>query len=326
MLGGMNSSGPAIPASADLWRTDQLLQTGLNSRRVAQLVQAGTLVRLRRGCYARGPWWTGLTAAERRRQLIFAHALGTLTTSTGGAAYSHTSGASLRGLHLWNVDDRVHLTQSSCPSPISHGRDVVAHTRALGSRDMGFVEGLPCTSLERTVVDCCLMFSLRQAVIVVDHAIRIGADVTLLREHCSALTGRNGVVALRRALDLADARSESAGESLTRELLHRLKIEPPKVQYVVRTPIGEHRMDFAWPEKKVALEFDGKTKYFDYRPTGEVVFAERRREKALMEQGWTFIRIEWKDLFNEAEFKYRVLRALGRGPAASPPFRRFPAD
>ena len=49
----------------------------------------------------------------------------------------------------------------------------------------------------------------------------------------------------------------------------------------------------------MALEFDGKTKYFDYRPTGEVLFAERRREKALMEQGWTFIRIEWKDLFNE---------------------------
>jgi hypothetical protein len=32
-----------------------------------------------------------------------------------------------------------------------------------------------------------------------------------------------------------------------------------------------------------------------------------------MEEGWTFIRIEWKDLFNEAEFKYRVLRALNRG-------------
>jgi hypothetical protein len=34
-----------------------------------------------------------------------------------------------------------------------------------------------------------------------------------------------------------------------------------------------------------------------------------------MEQGWIFLRIEWKDLFNEAEFKYRVLRALARGPA-----------
>lgn len=321
----MNSLALAILDTNCLWRTDQLLQAGLNSRAISQLVQAGTLVRLRRGCYARGSWWADLNAAERRRQRIFAHALGTLTTSTGGAAYSHTSSASLRGLHLWKVDERIHLTQSTCPSLISHGREVVAHTRSLRSHEVTFVEGLPCTSLERTVVDCCLMFTVRQSVILMDHSIRLGADLSLLREHCSRLAGRNGVVALRRALALADARSESAGESLTRELLSRLKIEPPEIQYTVRTLLGEHRMDFAWPERKVALEFDGKAKYFDYRPTGEVLFAERRREKALMEQGWTFIRIEWKDLFNETEFKYRVLRALARDPTAGPPFRRFPA-
>lgn len=310
----MNPHTPALPVAADLWRTDQLLQSGLNARVIAQLVQTGTLIRLRRGCYARGSWWTGLSPTVRRRQLISAHALGTLTTSRAGSAYSHTSGASLHSLHLWNIDDRIHLTQTSCPSGISHGRDVVAHTRHLDSRDVCFVDGLPCTSLERTVVDCCLMFNIRQSLILVDHACRLGVDMSLLRNHCSALAGRNGVVALRRALELADPRSESAGESLTRELLHRLKIEPPELQYVVRTPLGEHRLDFAWPARKVALEFDGRTKYFDYRPTDEVLFTERRREKALMEQGWTFLRVEWKDLFNEVEFKNRLLRALAARP------------
>jgi predicted transcriptional regulator of viral defense system len=321
----MNSFDLELPDTVCLWRTDQLLESGLNSRAVSRLMQAGGLVRLRRGCYARGSWWTGLNAAERRRQMIFAHALGTLTTSTGRSAYSHTSSASLHGLHLWNVDDRVHLTQAGCPSSISHGREVAAHTRSLGSTEVCFVDGLPCTSLERTVVDCCLMFTIRQAVILVDHASRMGADLSQLRSRCSALAGRNGVVALRKALELADPRSESAGESLTRELLHRLKIQPPALQYVVHTPFGEHRLDFAWPESMVALEFDGKAKYFDYRPTGEVIFAERRREKALMEQGWTFIRVEWKDLFNETEFKYRVLQALNRGRTERSPLRRFPA-
>jgi very-short-patch-repair endonuclease len=316
MLGLMNSRTPALPAAADLWRTEQLLESGLNSRAIAGLVRTGTLVRVRRGCYARGSWWTSLEPTVRRRQLIFAHALGTLTTSTGGTSYSHTSGASLHTLQLWKVDERIHLTQASCPSGISHGRDVVAHTRRLGSRDVCFVEGLPCTSLERTVVDCCLMFNVRQSLILVDHAGRLGADLSWIRAQCSGLAGRNGVVALRRALELVDVRSESAGESLTRELLHRLKIEPPELQYPVRTPAGEHRLDFAWPAKRVALEFDGRSKYFDYRPTGEVLFAERRREKALTEQGWTFIRIEWKDLFNEVEFKHRVLRALRGGAQA----------
>jgi very-short-patch-repair endonuclease len=73
-------------------------------------------------------------------------------------------------------------------------------------------------------------------------------------------------------------------------------------------------MDFAWKVEKVALEFDGKSKYFDYRPTDEVLFEERRREKALTEDGWLFVRVEWKDLFREQEFKNRLLRALAGRP------------
>ncbi|MFE5836275.1 type IV toxin-antitoxin system AbiEi family antitoxin domain-containing protein [Arthrobacter sp. NPDC056493] len=310
----MNQSLAGLPAGKNLWRTEQLLQRGLNSRAIAKRVQDGTLVRVRRGCYARGEWWTDLSSSARRRQLIYAHAHGTRTTSAGGFVYSHTSGASLQSLHLWGVDDMVHLTQAGCPSGVSHGRGVVAHTRRLSSREVTFVNNLPCTSLERTVADCCLMFNVRQSVILMDHAARLGADLHLLRDYCTASAGRNGVMALRRALELVDARSESAGESLTRELIHRLRIPAPELQYVVRTPLGEHRLDFAWPVQRVALEFDGKTKYFDYQPTSEVVYQERRREKALMEQGWIFVRVEWKDLFREQEFKYRLLRALDTPP------------
>jgi very-short-patch-repair endonuclease len=311
----MTQPKPQLPAGK-MWRTQELFSAGVHPRAITRLVHSGDLVRPRRGCYVRGSWWNGLKPGTRSRYLIHAHSHGTLTTSAGSFVYSHTSSARLRRLRLWNVDDRIHLTQANCPSGISHGAGVVAHTRALGRGEVSFVDGLPCTSLERTVVDCCLMFNLRQSVILIDHACRLGADLGVLRTYCAELAGRNGVVALRGAVELADPRSESPGESLTRELLHRLKIEPPEPQYVVHTPLGEHRLDFAWPKKKVALEFDGKAKYFDYQPTGEVLFAERRREKALMEQGWIFVRIEWKDMFNEAEFKYRVLRALGRGPAA----------
>jgi len=30
----------------------------------------------------------------------------------------------------------------------------------------------------------------------------------------------------------------------------------------------------------------------------------------LVEEGWRFVRVEWKDLFREQEFKHRLLRAL----------------
>ncbi len=154
------------------------------------------------------------------------------------------------------------------------------------------------------------MLTYKQALIVVDHALRIGAHATALEQMCGSLVGRNGVSRLRRALENADARSESPGETLTRELLQRLGIELPELQVEVMSAEGRHRLDFAWRRKKLALEFDGKVKYFDYAPTGEVLYRERQREKSLTELGWRFIRIKWQDLFREQEFKVRVLRAL----------------
>lgn len=75
---------------------------------------------------------------------------------------------------------------------------------------------------------------------------------------------------------------------------------------------GRQQLDMGWRKKNVALEFDGRMKYFAYARTDEVFFRERQREKAMQELGWTFIPIKWRDLFQEQEFKVRVLRALQR--------------
>ncbi|WP_284978061.1 hypothetical protein [Arthrobacter sp. fls2-241-R2A-200] len=303
-----------LPTGMDLWRTDELHELGFNDRKIALLVRSGNLVRLRRGCYIRGSTWAAQKPWVRSRQLIAAHAHGTLSTSAGGLVYSHTSAARLHGLFLWDADDRVHVTADSTPSRTSHGKDVVAHARRLTSTDVVFRQGMPCTSLERTIVDCCLMMNFKRSLVLMDHGLRMGADIATLRQVCASLAGRNGVLSLRRALEQADARSESPGETLTRELLQRLRIELPELQVEVLSPAGRHRLDFAWRKKKVALEFDGRVKYFDYAPTDEVIFQERQREKALMELGWKFIRVNWQQLFQEHEFKMRVLRSLdGRG-------------
>lgn len=308
----MPTATPTLPATGDLWRTQQLMDLGLGQRAIASLVTSGALVRLRQGCYVRGSVWHQLSARARNLQLIHAHAHGTRTTSTGGFLYSHTSGARLRRLYLWNVDSRIHLTQRIRPSKDRHGRDVVCHTGNVADAERTEVRGLPTTTMERTVVDCGMMLPYRQALILTDHALRSGADRAVLEAMAAGLDGHRGIRTLRRVLAAADPRSESPGETLTRDLIVRLRIPVPEPQVEVMTRRGLYRLDFAWKQKKVALEFDGKVKYFDYRPTDEVIFQERQREKALTEDGWHFVRIEWKDLFREQEFKNRLLRALNR--------------
>lgn len=295
-----------------MWRTEELTALGIGRRTMTRLTGAGELILVRRGCYVLGRRWRQLDDTGKSRLRVLAYAHRTLTSSRGNHTFSHTSSARLRGLYLWKVDDSIHLTLPFLPSSSGHAADVVRHTRALGPADVETLQGLRVTSLERTAVDCGLLLNYRQGLIVMDHALRLGADRGKMEAQCAALPGRRGIAGLRRILANADGRSESPGETLTRDIIGKLRLPRPDLQVVVPTPIGRSRLDFAWPEKKVALEFDGEGKYFDYRPTAEVLYQERRREKALTELGWRFLRIEWADLFKEQEFKARVLGALRR--------------
>lgn len=301
----------ALPSRGYMWRTDELLRFGLNARRIKALVDAGEMQRLRYGCYIRTSKWNALGPRRQAMERIVAHAHGTLTTSLGGFVYSHLSAARLHGLFVWGVDDKVHVLSPIRPSSDRWGKDVTGHTESFTEDEVVMVRGLRATSLERTMFDCVRMLSYPKALVIMDHGLRLGADIQTLARMMAASSGKRGIRTLRKALENADPRSESAGETLTRNLMQRLRIKPPQPQFEVKTRIGRHRMDFAWEEEKLALEFDGRTKYFDYKPTEEVIFQERRREKALMEDGWRFIRMEWKDLFQERAFKERVLRALG---------------
>ncbi|MET4622253.1 very-short-patch-repair endonuclease [Arthrobacter sp. 2762] len=299
-----------LPVRGYMWRTDELLRFGLNSRKVKALVDSGELHRLRYGCYIRGNKWKALGPRRQAKERILAHAHGTLTTSTGGFVYSHLSAARLHGLFVWGVDDKVHVLHTTRPSSDRWGKDVRGHTESFTEDDVVQVQGLRATTLERTIFDSARMLSYPKALVIMDHGLRVGADRSRLTSLATVSSGKRGIRTLRKALDNADPRSESAGETLTRELMQRLSIRPPQPQFEVQSRLGRHCMDFAWEEQRLALEFDGRTKYFDFNPTEEVIFQERRREKALVEEGWRFIRIEWKDLFQERAFKERILRAL----------------
>lgn len=303
---------PELPETGNLWRTGQLHEKGLNSRAIKVLVKHKKLVRLRYGCYIRGELWDKQPATIRSKQLIQAHAHGTLTTSSGDFVYSHTSAARLHGLFLWNVDDVIHILLRVRPSSERLGKDVRGHTRPYTEADVVSIGRLRVTTLERTVVDCAMMLSYQHALVLMDHALRLGADPALMEAIAEGLPGRRGIRNLRMALINADPRSESAGETLTRELISRLNLPMPELQVAVNSRAGRYRLDFAWKQKKVALEFDGKVKYFDYKPTAEVLFQERQRENALTEEGWKFVRVKWRDLFREQEFKTRIVTALQR--------------
>lgn len=297
----------AAPES-QFWSTAQLAQAGMSDRDVRKSVRAGRLKHLRRGYYANADQWKDLTPKDREVQQILAHA-----QALGGkpaGAYSHGTAARLHGLCLWQVEPLIHLTQSFKSSSSKGPVDVRRHFRQLATHELTTVRSLPVTTLERTVVDCAASLGYRQALIIADHATRLGADQEQMSHMVSAMNGVCGVKAVRRVLADLNPLSESPGETLTRVLIMETGLDMPQLQLKVSTRSGEHRLDFGWEDASVAIEFDGDTKYFDYEPAPKVLLAERKREKALMEQGWVFVRLEWKDLFQPREMERRVHEAF----------------
>lgn len=295
-----------LNASARSWRTSELEQMGVSRRTITQLVERGILVRLQVNAYVPAKYWNSLNDAGKARFRLVAHSRASRALTP--TVYSHTSAARIHRLSLWKVDDRIHITQPSPGSSREHNPDVVRHRAKLLPGEVDMVDGLQVTSLARTVVDSARQLTYRQGLITADHALHLGVRRAELQEVLQRQAGYKGVQIARQVVESASVLSESPGESLTAHLLAGMPIPQPEQQLVVHTRFGEHRLDFGWREHKLALEFDGKTKYFDYAPTPDVLYQERRREKALMEQGWVFVRLEWGDLFREAT-RGRILKA-----------------
>lgn len=293
-----------------LWRYQELLEEGLSRQRIQRLVARGDLRRLRKNCYVAKDHWAGLSTPQRNALRAAAHHHSLVGLTTARHIYSHETAAVLHGLSLWRPGTAVHVTQATRTSNASHGPDVVNHSAQFDDDDVMFLRGLPVTSLLRTTIDCARTLPFDQALIIADQGLARGLSRSQALSRIELLGPVTGVARARDVLAAADPLAESPGESLTRSRLLRFRLPPAQSQVEVRTRLGPYRMDFAWPELLVGLELDGKVKYFDATPTSEVLYQERRREKALVDEGWTIIRIEWADLFDETHLEARLRGAL----------------
>ncbi|MFS0897015.1 hypothetical protein [Mycolicibacterium litorale] len=126
--------------------------------------------------------------------------------------------------------------------------------------------------------------------------------------------GRRGIVAVRDLLPLADPRAESPMESEARLAMIDGGLPLPELQFEVIDGNGElRRLDFAWPDHRVAVEYDG----LDWHSDTEAMRADRRRQAALMDVGWVVIPIVFDDVRHRAwDFVARIDQQLRHARAA----------
>lgn len=282
---------PALTPSLeppDVFTTAGASAIGISRWELARLLAEGSVRRVLRDVYARGDVRDTLDVRARAAALVLA---------------PHAVVVDRSAAWLWGVDA---LRLSEVPEPpelevfVLRGRkrvtrpEVVGGVRDLRPSDIVTVAGVRVTTPLRTCLDLGCRLSRYEALAAMDALARIhGLTVPMLAAELPRFRRRRGVVQARVLIPLVDARAESSGESFTRLAIHQAGLPAPKPQHwVVEDGRRVFRLDLAYPEVRVCVEYDG----VEFHSSPEDRAADDRRREWLEDRGWTVIVVA-KDSF-----------------------------
>lgn len=192
--------------------------------------------------------------------------------------------------------------------PVKGARGIRVHVSDIGDADLGIVDGLRVASPLRSAWDAATLTSPRTALATIDGLLRRNVVTQRqLLDHLTLSAGTWGVARARPILEFADGLSESPAESWTRWMLHQSLIPPAVLQFEIFDEHGRFvaRVDFGWPDRKVALEYDGA---YHVDPLQQV--KDRGRDTVLSSLGWTVIHMTATDLRDPCQVLQELRRAL----------------
>lgn len=306
----MDSQAAALlTAQGGVVGATQLARLGLTSAATRRWVDAGEMVRVRRGAYVASERWLAADRDERYRLTVMAVMRSRRPTELA----THHSAIALHRLPLWHVDRRlvvlaadVQETTTSTGLRLSPLRAMVREADVDGLGALCIPDALVTTSSQ----------AVEAGVVAADAALHQGlCTVNDLWEAADRLlSGLRGKARVHRALGHVDGAAESPGESRSRLVLTALGL-PVESQVSINDETGAFvaRVDFL-VAGRVVVEFDGAVKYHGDSGT-QALIDEKAREDRLRELGYTVVRVTWDDLGQPERLLARVRRALLRSAA-----------
>nr|WP_246214815.1 type IV toxin-antitoxin system AbiEi family antitoxin domain-containing protein [Modestobacter muralis] len=308
---------------ADVFTTAEALAVGVDRNAIGPLVRSGTWRRVRYGVYTTGEVWRRHEAGGRTHRLECAAALRRLDRPD--VVVSHDSAARLHRLVLpRSVDAAIRLTD---PEHFRTGRGYRISQASLPPADVVVHEGLPLTTVPRTLADVGREWSFIDTVVAADDALADGRTTPdELRAASLAQTHWTGCGDAARAFTAARTGAHSPHETRTRVALLAAGLPEPLLQQAVLVD-GQlvAVLDMYWPEQGVFVECDGMVKYADPwrgRTPAEVLWEEKRRQDRLLDLDLHGVRVAPEDLRTDWHGKVaRLTTLLDRGQRVAPRVR-----
>lgn len=260
-----------------------LYECGLSHAAVHRAVRAGHLHRLHQGVYA-----VGHLALDPESHW---HAA---TIACGPAAFlSHGPSAELLKL----LRPRGRPIEVTVPNQNGRSRRGIRVHRvaALGRDETGSVDGIPCTTPARTIVDLAASGSRRE----LEWAIKEGegklfspAEVDLILARHGGCPGTPLLIELLSLRDPVAGMARSELEVIFFDLCRRYGIPLPEVNIEIVANRRKYEVDFAWPSLHLVVETDGRQWHSGRFATN----LDETRDRDLTIAGWRVQRLTWRQI------------------------------
>lgn len=192
-----------------------------------------------------------------------------------------------------------------------------------GRADTWMVRGVPVIDPVAAVFSVAAHISVDEATILLDALItdadnypglmpKPAVSVADVRARIEQWGRFRGVKTIRAALLRARDHVEPPKETETRLLLVRHGLPEPVVQHEMLLAGRRARIDLAYPELRIAVEYEGDGHRVDKAQWRRDI----QRHRLLADAGWTVIRVTQLDLDEPADLLERIRRAIARARRA----------
>jgi predicted transcriptional regulator of viral defense system len=260
----------------------QLHADGLTEKQIRTRVQRGWLVRadtnVFRHVMAESSW---------EQKLLIA------VLAAGPGALAARRSAS----RLWGVTNapspRIEVVvRRWTRRPITSGQ--LIESTDLRQEDIALIDGIPVTSVPRTIIDCAAKVGPHRLLELADNAVhqRLTTYEEILDRFVRlARRGRPGVVRTREMLEqrLGVEIGTDLFEQMVLEIVAEYGLPLPIPQFPVIVNGEKYFLDLAWPAVKRFVECDG----WDTHALPQAITSDDLRQNDLVLAGWKPLRFSW---------------------------------
>ena len=234
-------------------------------------------------------------------------------TANGAGKASHRSAAQMQSVDGF-IDNLLEVT-------VPRGRrnrmdGVITHQSSLTAQYCFVMDGIPCTSLARTIVDLPQVVDDEQVIRAIDSFQRMGYSLTWLEQGATDLhrPGQRGT-----GLVLGHVRERQQSGVVRGSWMERLvelaigspKLPKLQLQHIIREEEDGSfiaQVDLAFPVVRLGIEAHSRS---FHTGTHQELLDQRRQNRAIAE-GWQFLYLGWADRKSPAQARAYLERVVAR--------------